>query len=1284
MRVTQAASWSTEDDVLASEQRFRMEDESLEDRSVEVLQIPDGVDDDLLWLYFENRRRSEGGNIISLDRRGDTAVLVFENAEAATRVVQKGSHTLSDAKLIVRKRPPKDHGKLVLRGLSLSTSRDMLELYVENLTGIESDNYTLYLSPGKDLVLIHLHQPVAEDFEKMCSRVSRRALDGARLTLEQVECTDSIMVENLPPDLADDLLKLYFESSRSGGGEVMAVSRISQRLAKVSFKDVQSVNSVLQKPHKLEETDLIVKPYYSFLHSDEGASQTSLQNGTDQGVDDQVGAVSPPNDTHSDLISGASSSSSSSSHSQEAAAPKPDLQVTPEPVNISKNTSQVLQPPPEQQPFVCHISVPDSTKREIVALSELPDKLKTSHPGYEIKVTQNGVEVKGPTQDEAEKLKSKLLEFLSGVSQVHVPVSALKANFLQRQDVRDKLRDQLKDQGLPSTYTVTGGVLILSSASMQMVNRACEVIKGAVSESVLPVEPEHECMIYSEEWRNFLLNQHACSAEVSAEGNAVSVVTLTDVEQEVKENIVRFLSTPIQKEVVISMQPAMLTYIQLHHQQLLMDMAEVIIFPLDTGDGLSDIFALAWKMMSSQNFARSSSARGLTARQADALAEDDNATSARIEEAKKILSQLESDRSHMAAEEELEEELDLYSDTLPSGEQLETQESNRAENQLGDLQSLDEDAYLSLAIQLSMEASQNPDRQAEEDLQKVLQLSKDEAAAVDESQMLVKAVDMSLQEAIRAANTAQIEVFASYTHDLVRVDIALGKKVGLRQCEETLQHKSFRKLSAFHRRCLDLIKRKHSVEIQIQGTTAVVSGFKDHVAGALPDLNALLEKAAGSTTDAEILKTVQWVWHDRERSAATPYPPEATVFIENAWRMKQDKLDILFNSQPYTIDFAKMLEFSVSSGRSVPISRKLVSSVDLYTEFQDDYSLLSDVPDAVRLEKDSEEYNEVAAEFYNGLSEQNKVQIIKVNQLALLSYDYSLLSDVPDAVRLEKDSEEYNEVAAEFYNGLSEQNKVQIIKVEKLMNRLLYSQYRLKKADMEQKVRGDVERTLYHGTSESSVKEICIHGFNRSFCGKNDDYSLLSDVPDAVRLEKDSEEYNEVAAEFYNGLSEQNKVQIIKVEKLMNRLLYSQYRLKKADMEQKVRGDVERTLYHGTSESSVKEICIHGFNRSFCGKNATAFGQGVYFAVKSSYSLSDTYSPPNADGHKFIFVARVLTGDFTQGKHDMRAAPLREGSGMPMRFHSVVDNVKEPSLFVIFNDTQAYPQYLITCLKAPE
>lgn len=54
----------------------------------------------------------------------------------------------------------------------------------------------------------------------------------------------------------------------------------------------------------------------------------------------------------------------------------------------------------------------------------------------------------------------------------------------------------------------------------------------------------------------------------------------------------------------------------------------------------------------------------------------------------------------------------------------------------------------------------------------------------------------------------------------------------------------------------------------------------------------------------------------------------------------------------------------------------------------------------------------------------------------------------------------------------------------------------------------------------------------------------------------------------------------------MNRLLYNQYKLKKASILQRaLYPEVERTLYHGTSETSVKEICVHGFNRSFCGKN---------------------------------------------------------------------------------------------------
>lgn len=267
--------------------------------------------------------------------------------------------------------------------------------------------------------------------------------------------------------------------------------------------------------------------------------------------------------------------------------PKPDLQVTPEPLNLPRNTSPVLQPPLAQQPFVCPIPIPDPIKRELVELCDISEKLRKSYPAYEIRVTQDGVEVKGPARNEAEKLKSLLLEFLSGVSQIHFSINPLRAEFLQRQNIKDKLTAKLKDQGLPSTYTVSAGVLILNSASMQTVTQACEEIKGAISEFVLCVKPEYEYIIYSEDWRTYLLSQDMCSAKASAQGNTVSVVTLKDVERQVKENLSQFLSTPIQTEKVLIMQPAMLTYIQLHHQQLLMDMAEVIIFPLDTGDGLS-------------------------------------------------------------------------------------------------------------------------------------------------------------------------------------------------------------------------------------------------------------------------------------------------------------------------------------------------------------------------------------------------------------------------------------------------------------------------------------------------------------------------------------------------------------------------------------------------------------------------------------------------------------------------------------------------------------------------
>ncbi|RXN18966.1 poly [ADP-ribose] polymerase 14-like protein [Labeo rohita] len=91
--------------------------------------------------------------------------------------------------------------------------------------------------------------------------------------------------------------------------------------------------------------------------------------------------------------------------------------------------------------------------------------------------------------------------------------------------------------------------------------------------------------------------------------------------------------------------------------------------------------------------------------------------------------------------------------------------------------------------------------------------------------------------------------------------------------------------------------------------------------------------------------------------------------------------------------------------------------------------------------------------------------------------------------------------------------------------------------------------------------------------------------------------------------------------------------------------------------------------------SATVYGHGTYFAVNASYSAQTMYAVPAADGTQLMFVARVLTGHYAQGQADMRTPPVRVA---PDLYDSVVDDEVNPSMFVVFHDCQAYPEYLIT------
>ncbi|XP_047450366.1 protein mono-ADP-ribosyltransferase PARP14-like [Mugil cephalus] len=169
-----------------------------------------------------------------------------------------------------------------------------------------------------------------------------------------------------------------------------------------------------------------------------------------------------------------------------------------------------------------------------------------------------------------------------------------------------------------------------------------------------------------------------------------------------------------------------------------------------------------------------------------------------------------------------------------------------------------------------------------------------------------------------------------------------------------------------------------------------------------------------------------------------------------------------------------------------------------------------------------------------------------------------------------------------------------------------------------------------------------------------------------VELQPNSPEYQTVAA----GFKHTTKYDIVKIERVQNLYQWHAYSLFKQRILAKngVAEIGEKSLYHGTSAESCDCIEKGTFDRSFAGTHAAMFGKGVYFAVNADYSAK-RYSPADSSGLKRVFVALVLTGRYTLGSPNKKTA---DG------FDSLVDNQQKPSMFVIFHDDQAYPQYLIT------
>jgi len=196
-----------------------------------------------------------------------------------------------------------------------------------------------------------------------------------------------------------------------------------------------------------------------------------------------------------------------------------------------------------------------------------------------------------------------------------------------------------------------------------------------------------------------------------------------------------------------------------------------------------------------------------------------------------------------------------------------------------------------------------------------------------------------------------------------------------------------------------------------------------------------------------------------------------------------------------------------------------------------------------------------------------------------------------------------------------------------------------------------------------------------------------TNVKDALVAERhtlpDGAEKNEAVRAFMKSLPP--SIKVVSVERIQNMAMWQSYAVKRQGMmtrDKSTSKDVgkidkrseKRWLFHGTSADTVPKIIQQGFNRGFAGKNATAFGKGVYFAQNSSYSASTTYSPPDRNQVQQMFLCRVLTGFTCKGNANQLVPDMRDKAR-----HILYDCTtnSDKTIYVTYHDSQQYPEYLV-------
>ncbi|KAJ8342154.1 hypothetical protein SKAU_G00320820 [Synaphobranchus kaupii] len=154
---------------------------------------------------------------------------------------------------------------VLLENVPENLSREILGMMVESICNVTEEEFSLEMIRDMNTAVVTFNQPsAAERFLSKCR--GHRLFQQYQLQGRVLEPTCSVRVENLPPQAEEELLELYFEKERHGGGRVAGITMIpEEQAAIITFQDPKVAENVLQRKHHIRKVLVSVYPYQQAL-----------------------------------------------------------------------------------------------------------------------------------------------------------------------------------------------------------------------------------------------------------------------------------------------------------------------------------------------------------------------------------------------------------------------------------------------------------------------------------------------------------------------------------------------------------------------------------------------------------------------------------------------------------------------------------------------------------------------------------------------------------------------------------------------------------------------------------------------------------------------------------------------------------------------------------------------------------------------------------------------------------------------------------------------------------